>query len=166
MKISQKSEYALAAILDLSLVRPGELAKVAEVALRQQIPPKFLELILAELKQRGFVTSRRGANGGYRLAKAAEKITVGDILTCLGERRRRKTRDGLTELLNQVERSVWSILDSTTFAEIASNCKDGRVPERVALLDLSQVIGSVSALSAGPGGPSPASISLAQTDGS
>lgn len=120
MRISQKSEYALAAILDLALQTPGEFVKVAGISQRQQIPLKFLELILAELKQRGFVTSKRGAEGGYRLFKSADSITVGEILTWFGERRARKTRDGLTDLWNRVESLVWGILDNTTFAEIAA----------------------------------------------
>ena len=69
MNISVKSEYALLAVFDLALQPPGEPVKIADVARRQKIPQKFLELILASLKQGGFVESRRGAEGGYRLAK-------------------------------------------------------------------------------------------------
>ena len=80
MNISVKSEYALLAVFDLSLQPPGEPVKIAEVARRQKIPQKFLELILSGLKQGGFVESRRGAEGGYRLAKPANEITVGEVL--------------------------------------------------------------------------------------
>ena len=69
MNISVKSEYALLAILDLAMQTPGEPVKIADIARRQKIPQKFLELILASLKHGGFVESRRGAEGGYRLAK-------------------------------------------------------------------------------------------------
>src|SRR5580658_11258915 len=71
MNISVKGEYALQAIFDLAAQHSGEPIKIAEIARRQKIPQKFLELILAGLKQAGFVESRRGAEGGYLLARAA-----------------------------------------------------------------------------------------------
>ena len=71
MNISVKGEYALHAIFDLALQKLGEPIKIADIAKRQRIPQKFLELILAGLKQGGFVESRRGAEGGYLLARAA-----------------------------------------------------------------------------------------------
>ncbi len=71
MNISVKGEYALQAIFDLASQRPGEPVRIADIARRQKIPQKFLELILASLKQGGFVESRRGAEGGYLLARSA-----------------------------------------------------------------------------------------------
>ena len=79
MNISVKGEYALLAIFDLAsqnLTPPvlgasqgnAEPVKIADIAKRQKIPQKFLELILAGLKQGGFVNSRRGAEGGYMFA--------------------------------------------------------------------------------------------------
>jgi Rrf2 family transcriptional regulator, cysteine metabolism repressor len=118
MKICQKSEYALAALYDLSLHSSGELVKAPGIASRQCIPVKFLELILGELKQRGFVVSKRGSKGGYRLARPAREITVGDVLTCFGERKLRQSRGGLTELWTRLENSVWDILDHATFADL------------------------------------------------
>ena len=59
--LSVKAEYALQAIFDLALQKPGAPIKIADIAERQRIPQKFLELILASLKQGGFVESRRGA---------------------------------------------------------------------------------------------------------
>ena len=72
MHNSVKGEYALQAIFDLASQRPGEPIRIADIARRQKIPQKFLELILAGLKQGGFVESRRGAEGGYLLARPAE----------------------------------------------------------------------------------------------
>ena len=80
MYISVKGEYALQAIFDLAAQRPGEPVRIADIARRQKIPQKFLELILAGLKQAGFVESRRGAEGGYLLARPAESLTVGEVL--------------------------------------------------------------------------------------
>src|SRR5258708_20179334 len=78
MNISVKGEYALQAIFDLSSQPPGQPVKIADIARRQNIPQKFLELILASLKQGGFVESRRGAEGGYLLARSASLITIAE----------------------------------------------------------------------------------------
>src|SRR6266581_838813 len=80
MNISVKGEYALHAVFDLSTQTPGQPVKIADIAKRQKIPQKFLELILASLKQGGFVESRRGAEGGYLLARPADSVTVGEVL--------------------------------------------------------------------------------------
>src|SRR5271169_4061316 len=80
MNISVKGEYALQAIFDLAANAAAEPVKIAEIARRQRIPQKFLELILAGLKQGGFVESRRGAEGGYLLARSPDAITVGQVM--------------------------------------------------------------------------------------
>src|ERR1700677_2141311 len=90
MNISVKGEYALQAIFDLASSTSSEPVKIADIARRQKIPQKFLELILANLKQGGFVESRRGAEGGYRLAKPADQIMVGDVLRYLEEGKQNK----------------------------------------------------------------------------
>src|ERR1035437_3992801 len=93
MYISVKSDYALLAIFDLAAQRPGEPIRIADIARRQKIPQKFLELILAGLKQAGFVESRRGAEGGYLLARPPESLTLGDVLRFVeGARDRKKGR--------------------------------------------------------------------------
>ena len=122
--ISVKGEYALLAILDLATQRPGEPIKIAAIARRQKIPQKFLELILSGLKQGGFVESRRGAEGGYLLARAAEAITVGEVLRYMeGGRSRQPSRKQIAmpfePLWSEVERSVTGILDRNNFAELA-----------------------------------------------
>lgn len=121
MNISVKSEYALHAVLDLALQPLGEPVKIAEVARRQKIPQKFLELILANLKQGGFVESRRGAEGGYRLARPANEITVGEVLKFVEETKNAKRRadDPFNEVWRRVDEAVAAILDTTTFAELA-----------------------------------------------
>ena len=124
MNISVKGEYALQAIFDLASQEGGEPVKIANIAKRQNIPQKFLELILAGLKQGGFVESRRGAEGGYLLARAPEAITVGEVLRFVegpgnGKvRPRRKTETPFTSLWERVDRSVSEILDKTTFADL------------------------------------------------
>jgi Rrf2 family cysteine metabolism transcriptional repressor len=124
MNISVKSEYALQAIFDLASQRPGEPTKIADIARRQKIPQKFLELILAGLKQGGFVESRRGAEGGYLLARSADAITVGEVLQFVegGQsskgRSRRKAETPFAETWQHVDRAVSAVVDHTTFADL------------------------------------------------
>jgi len=80
MLITQKCQYALRAVFDLARRGSDEPVRVADIAEAQAIPPRFLEQILGQLRQDGFVTSRRGPNGGYVLAKRPEDFTVGDVI--------------------------------------------------------------------------------------
>ena len=124
MNISVKGEYALLAIYDLAANAGAEPVKIAEIARRQKIPQKFLELILASLKQGGFVESRRGAEGGYLLAKRAESIAVGDVLRFVEGRQEERTRlrkqtdSPFSDLWNRADHAIDSVLDSTTFAQL------------------------------------------------
>ena len=130
MNISVKGEYALQAIFDLASNAGPDPVKIAEIARRQKIPQKFLELILASLKQGGFVESRRGAEGGYLLAKRAESITVGDVLRFVEgrqeerARQRRQTNSPFCDLWERVDRSIDSVLDSTSFAQLVREWTD------------------------------------------
>ena len=128
MNISVKSEYALLAIFDLAMQAPGELVKIADIAGRQKIPQKFLELILASLKQGGFVESRRGAEGGYKLARPADQITVGQALRFVEERKapRHAGPDAFSDLWKRVDMSTSAILDQTTFAELVRQWKEAQ----------------------------------------
>lgn len=80
MKISTKGRYAVRVMLDLALNDRGACIKVKEIAARQEISEKYLEQIIAVLNRAGYVKSARGAQGGYRLARAPEEYTVGMIL--------------------------------------------------------------------------------------
>lgn len=97
MLVSQKCQYALRASFELAKranlaaeqvgaanqragAGPAGLVKIAEIAEVQAIPVRFLEVILSQLKQGGFVASLRGSEGGYHLAKPAREITVGQII--------------------------------------------------------------------------------------
>ncbi|MBK5295068.1 MAG: Rrf2 family transcriptional regulator [Acidobacteriia bacterium] len=125
LNISVKGEYALLAVLDLSTQRAGEPVKIASIAKRQKIPQKFLELILAGLKQGGFVESRRGAEGGYLLARAADSIRVGEVLRFVERGRgqrgspRARTEDPFAGMWADVEKQVNRILDDRSFADLA-----------------------------------------------
>jgi Rrf2 family protein len=79
MRISAKADYAMRAMLELAAADDPPL-KRDEIAQAQKIPVKFLETILGELKHAGVVSSQRGAEGGYWLARPAEEITVADVM--------------------------------------------------------------------------------------
>lgn len=80
MKISTKGRYALRTMLDLSMQDPTELVPLKAIAARQGITLKYMEQIITPLSKAGFVSSVRGANGGYRLARDPASYRVGDIL--------------------------------------------------------------------------------------
>lgn len=130
MNISVKGEYALQAIFDLALQRPGDPVRIADIARRQKIPQKFLELILAGLKQGGFVESRRGAEGGYLLARPAESITVGEVVRFVeGPQQgkghsRGKSETPFTDMWQQVDHAVSEIIDKTSFADLLRGWSD------------------------------------------
>lgn len=123
MNISVKGEYALRALFDLALRKSAEPVKIADIARRQKIPQKFLELILAGLKQGGFVESRRGAEGGYLLSRPADAITVGDVLRHIENKKRSKgaaaSDDAFADMWKAVDAAVSTVVDRTTFAELA-----------------------------------------------
>ena len=82
--ISQKAQYALRAIFELSKrYEQNEWVKISDIANAQAIPVRFLEVILNELRHGGFVESRRGIDGGYKLLREPVTISVGDILRFL-----------------------------------------------------------------------------------
>jgi Rrf2 family protein len=126
MRISIKAEYALEALFDLASQNSPGPVRIADIAKRQKIPQKFLELILAGLKQGGFVESRRGAEGGYMLARRPEGITVGEVLrfvegSDVKPRGRRRTDTPFTGMWRNVDDAISGIIDHTNFAELARN---------------------------------------------
>ncbi|MFO0956445.1 MAG: Rrf2 family transcriptional regulator [Isosphaeraceae bacterium] len=83
MQISAKCYYALRALYALADHADPAPLKAAEIAERQRIPLKFLEVILNQLKGAGLVASRRGSEGGYFIARSAEELTVGEIIRAI-----------------------------------------------------------------------------------
>ena len=135
MNISVKSEYALKAVFDLASQYlthrqssgPMPPVKIADIARRQKIPQKFLELILAGLKQSGFVDSRRGAEGGYLLARSPDSMTVGEVLKTVENLKgnpRPQNDDPFADIWQRVDSAVSDVLDQTTFADLARSWKE------------------------------------------
>ena len=83
MKLSTKGRYGLRALIDLAMYGEEEAVSIQSISARQQISDSYLEQLVRKLKRAGLVNSVRGAQGGYRLAKPAEEISVGDVLRAL-----------------------------------------------------------------------------------
>jgi Rrf2 family protein len=83
MKLSTKGRYGLRAVLDLAVNAEEEAVALSQIAERQGISMNYLEQLIAKLKKAGIVNGIRGAQGGYKLALPAEKISIGDILRAL-----------------------------------------------------------------------------------
>lgn len=82
MKLSKRGEYALRSMINLGIAAKmnRSLVRVAELAKAEDLPVKFLEQVMQQLREAGFVESERGKHGGYRLAKAASQIPIGQIV--------------------------------------------------------------------------------------
>src|ERR1044072_6284637 len=83
MKLSKKSEYALRALLELTMAHGKSTLQRHEIAARQHIPVEFLEQILLALKRAGLLSSRRGMKGGYGLIKSPNELTLGQVIRIL-----------------------------------------------------------------------------------
>ena len=124
MLVSQKDRYALRAVFELAKRNGRGPIKVAEIAAAQSIPPRFLEVILNELKQTGFVESRRGKRGGYLLTADPDELTVGDVMSFLeGPVDVAPTNGGdadgvLTPVWDKVRSAISDIYQTTTFADL------------------------------------------------
>lgn len=146
MSVSSKCYYALRAIYALSEHTGPDPMKIADIAERQQIPVRFLEVILGQLKGGGFVQSRRGAEGGYRLARDPEAITIGEIMRyidgpiapvdCVSQSRHKECEfHGECSFFcfwGRVRQSISDVVDRTTFADLVRETaerKRGFVPD-------------------------------------
>jgi Rrf2 family protein len=84
MRLSKRGEYGIRAMLLLAATSPpGELVQIKQIALKENIPLKYLEQILLTLRHAGLLHSRMGAGGGYHLAKSSQDITLGQIIRTL-----------------------------------------------------------------------------------
>jgi len=81
--LTKKAKYGLKAMVYLAGVEPGHTALVADIAAANQIPKKFLDAILGELRNAGFVHSKKGKGGGYMLARPPADIGVGNVIRVL-----------------------------------------------------------------------------------
>jgi len=132
MKLSTKSEYACLALIDLSENYNKGLVKIEEIAKRKKIPKKYLEQILLLLKRSGYLKSRRGAEGGYKLSKSPDKISIAEIVRLMDgalapvesvskyfyEHTPIEQNKKLISLFKEIREYVANKLEKTTFADI------------------------------------------------
>lgn len=138
---SRKCQYALRAVFELARHHDQGPTRIADVAEAQAIPPRFLENILNELKQGGFVDSIRGRSGGYLLDRDPCDLTVGEVIDfvegpivpayCMfSDDKGRCPLEGGCPYLPTWERAqaaLKSVYDTTTFADLLKqDCRDGK----------------------------------------
>jgi Rrf2 family protein len=121
--ISQKARYALRALLYLAARGGDEPVQIAEIAAAENLPRKFLEQILAELKKPGIVRSHRGRSGGYSLGRPARDISFADVLRvtdgplalspCVSVMAYRKCDDCFEESVCAIRKALLAARDST-----------------------------------------------------
>lgn len=132
MRISSKGLYALEAMIRLARNYPERPTKIHDIAVHEEIPEKFLELILLNLKAARLVESIRGANGGYRLRRPPDKIFLGEIIRTIdgalapmgdAESLRRlvkvdRKHSALYQVFLDVRNAAAGILDHTSLADL------------------------------------------------
>ena len=140
MNISAKADYAICAAVALAAADGDAPVKGEALARSQDIPTKFLENIMGDLRKAGIVSSQRGAVGGYWLARPAAEITLADVIRAVdgplanvrGTRPEQTTYHGVTEALVDVwiavRASLRSVLEAVTLADVVA----GRLPAKVA----------------------------------
>lgn len=134
MKLSVRGEYALRALLVLGLNYDQPVVRIQTISTEQNIPKRFLEQILNDLKSAGLVESRRGVSGGYRLARRPEEITVAAVVrhiegalapvSCVSERFYEKcscpdeARCAIRSVMKEIREAIVKIAERVTIGEL------------------------------------------------
>lgn len=109
--LTKKGKYGLKALVDLQSLAPGETAFVSEIASRNNIPKKFLDTILLELRNTGILRSKKGPGGGYSLSRPANEIMIGQVI---------RTLDGPLAPIRCASRTAYEVCDDCADPE---NCE-------------------------------------------
>src|SRR4029077_17427482 len=139
MKLSVRGEYALRALLVLGLNYEQPVVRIQTISKQQNIPKRFLEQILNDLKSAGVVESRRGVSGGYRLARRPEDISLAVVVrhiegalapvSCVSERFYEKcscpdeSRCALRSIMKEVRQAVVGIMERVTVADLCERSR-------------------------------------------
>ena len=141
MKLSVRGEYALRALLVLArdYQEDDSVVRIQEVSERQNIPKRFLEQILNDLKSAGIVESKRGVAGGYRLRRPPERVTLADIIrhiegplapvSCVSEKFYEKcscpdeSRCAIRSVMKETRDAIVAIMDRVTLAELCDRAR-------------------------------------------
>jgi len=139
MQISRKIDYALRAVIHLARRDDRRPSSVAEIALQEGVPKKFLEKIIQDLIHHGLVRSTRGAQGGYTLARAPEMITFKNVIeaiegpvsinVCVGENGdghecAKFPNCGMLWVWKEAQRRMMDLFASTTLADVRARSLD------------------------------------------
>lgn len=133
--ISQRARYAFKAVVALARAEPGKGLNIRELCEQEKLPRKFIEQILSALRANGYISSRRGRDGGYELLKPADLIHVGPLLrlmdgpiaplTCLSRTAYKKCSDCQDETTCELRRAFdrpyadyLAALENTTLAQL------------------------------------------------
>jgi len=139
MKLSLRGEYALRALLVLGLNCDQPLVRIQTISDQQNIPKRFLEQILNDLKSAGFVRSRRGMAGGYRLARRPEQISLAEVVrhvegalapvSCVSERFYEKcscpdeSRCAVRSVMKEIRDAIVRIAERVTLADLCERAR-------------------------------------------
>ena len=139
MKLSLRGEYALRALVVLGLNYGDSVVRITAIALHQNIPKRFLEQILNDLKAAGLVESKRGVAGGYRLRRSPDRITLAEVIrhiegplapvSCVSARFYERcscpdeARCGIRSIMKEVRDAIANILEQFTVAQLCERVK-------------------------------------------
>ena len=161
MKLTKRGEYALRALIDLGIAQEAKhpIVQIRELAHKANIPVKFLEAILIDLKEAGFLKSKRGKRGGYSLAKPADTISIGDVvrkvegplapIACVSQTCYEpcscpdEAHCGLRMVMLEVRNAIAGILDAYTLKQTVDVTVQRMRKDRIAL-PFQQISGSES----------------------
>jgi len=142
--LSRKARYALRALYALSADDARGPVLIADLSDRENIPHKFLEAILLELKNAGLLKSKKGKGGGYSLARSPDRITMGEVIRiidgplapipCVSERAFVRCEEcvdettcGTRQVMKKVRDAIAAILDGTTLADVQTEMARSRL---------------------------------------
>lgn len=139
MKLSLRGEYALRALVVLGLNHGRDVLRIQTISEQQNIPKRFLEQILNDLKAAGIVESRRGMAGGYRLSKAPEEISLATVIrhiegplapvSCVSENYYSRCscpdeeKCGIRSVMKDVREAIVKVLEAVTVAELCNRVR-------------------------------------------
>ena len=143
--LTKKGKYGLKALVHLAQIPAGQLAFVGDIATGNNIPKKFLDAILGELRNAGFVQSRKGKEGGYRLAKLPSEIKIGHVvrvldgplapIQCASRSQYQRCEDcdeatcQVRHMMLEVRHAVAELLDNRSLAAMRDAANDDLVAE-------------------------------------
>ncbi len=139
MRVSAKADYALRALIEITVRGGGPAVSAEELGRRQEIPHGFLQAILADLRRAGIVISQRGQSGGWRLARDSATVSVADVIRAVdgplvsvyGLRPEAVTYNESAEVLQHVwiaaRRSLRDVFEHVSIQQLA----EGKLPKAV-----------------------------------